>query len=142
MLDGFNWSVRDAAPAGMRIVVVAPDGTTRPIECGEPRVTESGKDVLIVTMPLSTGGEVRISCEPAGVRIEMAGEGAPKEWAFELAWDASKTTSIVGIDEHAVRYRHNGFEYSLRCGDAAASKGVDGRSVRIKPKGQALALTF
>jgi Bacterial alpha-L-rhamnosidase 6 hairpin glycosidase domain len=142
VLDGFHWSAREGEPAGMRLVALAPDGARRPLEFGAPTVTELGAEVLLVTMPLTTGGEVTIRMEPTAVRLEMAGAGVPTDWALELAWSAGKPTSIIDLTEHAIRYRHNGYDYSLRCGDAVVSKGADARSLRIRPQGRALTLTF
>lgn len=142
VVDGFNWSASGGLLAGMRVVTLARDGTPHPVECGEPAVTESGEDSLLVAIPVVSGGAVTLRLEPAAIRVEIAGDGAPREWALEVAWDASKPTSIAGVDEHAIRYRHNGFDYSLRCGEASVSMASDAHSVRIVPKGQVLTLSF
>ena len=142
VLDGFNWSTPGNKPAGMRVVSLAPDGTTRSIDFGEPTVTELGKDSLLVTMSITSGGELKILVEPSTVHVDMTGDGAPKSWAIELAWDAGKATSIADLEEHAIRYRHNGFDYALRCGNAVVTKGSDTQSLLIRAQGPNVMLTF
>ncbi|MBK7405995.1 MAG: hypothetical protein IPJ41_15600 [Phycisphaerales bacterium] len=142
ILDGFNWSARGGGMAGIRAVRVGPDGSTQAIECGEPTVAETGADGLSVTIPVSTGGEIRLQLAPESVGIEVAGKAASTDWALELSWDPDKTTAIAGLDTHAIRYAHNLFEYTLRCDDAVVSAGPDGHSVLIRPHGAALSLSF
>jgi hypothetical protein len=127
---------------GMRVVSLAPDGTTRSIDFGEPTVTELGKDSLLVTMSITSGGELKILMEHSTVHVDMTGDGAPKRWAIELAWDTGKATSIANLEEHAIRYRHNGFDYALRCGNAVVTKGSDTQSLLIRAQGPNVTLTF
>jgi len=142
VLDGFKWSSGPADPAGLRFVSFAPDGAAQPIECGEPAVTESAKDSLLVTIPIRSGGELKIHLEPGSMRFETVGESAPNAWGLKLAWSTDKPAAVIETADHAVRYRHNGFAYSLDCGDAGISKGPDARSIVIRPDGRMLKLSF
>jgi hypothetical protein len=84
VLDGFNWSTPGNKPAGMRVVSLAPDGTTRSIDFGEPTVTELGKDSLLVTMSITSGGELKILMEHSTVHVDMTGDGAPRDGRSSL----------------------------------------------------------
>ncbi len=137
VVDGFNWSRAGGAIAGMRLV---PTGAAQAFTFGEARVTELGEDALLVTMPIGSRGEVEISLHADTMRIEVA--GSDEGWALELSWDAERPTSIVGVDTHAIRYRHQGFEYVARFDDATVRMESGAHRVLIQPTNGAVSMTF
>ncbi len=88
VVDGFNWSRPGGTLAGLRLVQETSAGDLHDLECGEPVVTETGDDRLLVTMPITTGGEVRLHFSPRAVRIEVTGANAPPGLGprLDLGW--------------------------------------------------------
>lgn len=142
VVDGFNWSARGGVLAGMRAVVVGADGATMPIEFGEPTVAEAGHvepgksgtadDTLLITIPLKAGGEMKVRLEPTAARFEIAGDVTPADWALEFTWDPSRSVDVVGVDAHAIRYKRNNHEYTLRCGQSEVTTGSSRILIRSK----------
>jgi len=142
VLDGFNWSRRDGVLAGLRLVSLAADGAASELSCGSPTVAETGADSLRVTIPLKTSGAVNLDCDPRSIRISLTGASAPGRWALALAWDGAKATSIAGVDGETIRFRHNQFDYSIRCEGALVTMNAENHVVRITPKGDSVTIRF
>lgn len=138
-LDGFNWSTQDDL-AGIRVVSIAADGTRRVLQSGEPTVQEVGKDSLLVTIPLQPTGELKIHCEPKGMRMEMGGPNPPASWGLEMAWSKQKTAAITDIQPNTVDYRHNDFGYRLDISKGNALREPSASAVLIKADGPDIAL--
>mgnify|MGYP001056533981 FL=1 len=139
VIDGYNWSQPGREPAGIRLVGVNPDGATRPWPTGKPRVEETGRDSLRITIPIKAGGEIRISCDPGATRFDV--ENAPGSWALEMRWSSGRT-AITGTDPHAIRYEHNGFQYAAHFPDANVEPGTQPDSILIHPNAGSLTLEF
>jgi len=132
VMDGYNWSTAENL-AGIRLV----DSAGKPIAGGEPKVTQ-GEDSLTIAVPLVDGGEMTIFCGPEGMKFSMSGEKAPNDWALQIGTSPEKKAGITGISSDAIRYRHNGFDYAVRCEEGTASQSDE--KVLISPKGGMIAL--
>jgi hypothetical protein len=134
VVDGFNWSSPDCR-AGLRPVLLGENGTRQPLIGNEPsrcKVTTSGADTLLISMPAQGGGELGIRCEPARLTCQLANGPVPAKWGLELAWSEGKSAPIARIDPASIQYLHNGFAYELRC-TAGTVEGEPGkRSILIR----------
>lgn len=142
VVDGFNWSQADGTLAGLQLVHVAADGAARAVACGAPTVSEVGDDTLLIAMPITAGGEVTLRLAPEAFCVTVRGDGAPRDWALALNWDADRPTAIVGVNEQAIQYRHNGFDYALRCGDATVNMEQDAHRILLRPTKDAVSVAF
>ncbi|TWT78919.1 hypothetical protein CA13_03160 [Planctomycetes bacterium CA13] len=113
---------RDGELAGIRLVRMKPNGGFETIPTGEPTVKETAKDALMINVPIAAGGELTIDCTPNSMTFEATGVGAPKDWALELSWASSQKTAVKQVEPQAIKYQHNGFDYSLKCDCGSVQK--------------------
>lgn len=132
VMDGFHWSKPENL-AGI-FGVTNPDKDRQPIVTkGIPTVKEVGSDSLLITCELSSGnGELKIYCQPDQLQFGLTGKSAPKDWGLVLAWAEGETTSINGLTDHEINYKHNNFKYSLRCGESTISQDNNEEKILIK----------
>ena len=87
VMDGMQWSsIVDGKMAGIRLVVVKPDGTREPLKAGPPKLDTPDNKTMIVTFPLTAGGDAKITFDEDAATFEVSGSAAPKNWAMELTW--------------------------------------------------------
>lgn len=141
VVDGFHWSAVDGTLAGLRVVQVV-DGTPRELEHGTASVSVLRENELVVSTPVQADGFVMLHLKPESIEIKVMGDLKSQAWAVELSWDADKATAIVGIDEHAIGFNHNGFEYRVTCADATLTRSPAGRGLLMTPTGKKLVLSF
>jgi alpha-L-fucosidase len=133
-LDGFNWSTKEHM-AGIR-PVWGPQGRKsgpKPLRTGEPTVSEAGPDTLLVTMPLEAGGTLEVRCEPTTLTFEVTGQAGPAGWNLQMTWTARKSVPITRTKPNGIRYRHNGFEYALRCTKGVLTPADNAPMVTLAP---------
>ncbi len=141
VLDGFHWS----EPGDLAAIAAVSDPGTNPqaiTTTGVPEVAEVDDDTLLVTCALASGGQLIIRCDPDQLRIQLDGESAPSDWALELVWASGRTAPIAGVSGHAIDYRHEGFGYSLRCGDSVVTRNGEEKRIRIADAEGAVILSF
>lgn len=141
IVDGFHWSAMDGVLADLRVVQLV-DGEPLAIATQNPGIKEVGQDGLFVATVIKAGGKIALWLRPETMCFERLGDQMLSDWAVELSWDASKSTAIIGVDEHAIHFRHNGFEYSLKCADATVFKSPSGHGILMKPQGKKVTLSF
>ncbi|WP_353566141.1 beta strand repeat-containing protein [Haloferula sargassicola] len=141
VMDGFHWSTSSDF-AGFRPLVNTLSGTRQLLVNGEPTVTEVGTDGLLISMPVTTGGELKIHCNPDNLSMEITGASAPSDWGVELAWSPQQSTSIVTSSERTIGYQHNNFGYALRTNDAVVSEGIKSSSLLIRPDDATVTFDF
>jgi hypothetical protein len=87
VMDGMQWSsLADGKMAGIRLVVVRPDGTREPLKAGTPKLDTPDNKKMIVAFALTAGGDAKITFEEDVATFEVSGRAAPKNWAMELTW--------------------------------------------------------
>jgi hypothetical protein len=87
VMDGMQWSsIADGKMAGIRLVAVMPDGTRKPLKAGAPRLDTPNNKRMIISFPLTAGGEAKIIFDEDAATFELSGNAAPKNWAMELTW--------------------------------------------------------
>lgn len=137
LVDGFHWS-QPGDIAGITAVSGPGEIETR----GVPVVKEIDADSLLITCDLAAGGRLAIRCDPEQLRFKLDGPSAPAEWALQLRWAAEKTAPVAGVSAHSIDYRHEGFAYSLKCGDSAVTRNGGEKSIRIGAADGTVSLSF
>jgi hypothetical protein len=131
VVDGFNWSSREHM-AGIRAVVLGADGRRHALISGEPTVTETGEESLLISVPADSAGEMTIHLEPATMRFNLTGPGGPALWGLELSWNLEKPVPITRVDSRGISFQHNGFAYRLRCTTGTLAGTPDKGNIFIK----------
>ena len=111
VVDGFIWSTSDER-AGLRVVELMEDGSTRTVPVTSHSCRQSGP------------GELSVSCEtPYGpLELLLAEEGfsaffkpSPKvRWAFEFSAAKDAPLPFTKIEERSISAVHRGYGYSIR----------------------------
>ncbi len=128
VLDGFLWSGSNVT-AGIRPVQAGADGALTALATGAPQVKE-GTDTLRILMPLADEGSVQVACRPDCLVLEGPA-GVP--WALEMSWDAAKQTALTGVVPDALRFSHEGFDYTVPVLAGMAERRGESASVLLKP---------
>lgn len=141
VMDGFHWS-KPGNIAGIRGVIPS-SGTAQPLLTkGVPVVKEIGTESLLATCDLATGGVLQLRCDPAQLAIGVTGESAPGDWALELAWAGGKEPPVAGVEKNLIRYRHEGFGYTLPCGSSEVTRAEGENKILIKDAGGSVIFSF
>jgi len=140
VMDGFHWSTAEE-PAGIRALVNTAAGTRELLANGPPTVTEDGPDSLLITLPVTSGGEMRIHCRPSSLTLEMSGTSAPADWGLELGWSPKKPTGIAASDVRSITYQHDHFDYVLRTNHATVARSSPS-SFLIRPTANNVVFDF
>ena len=87
VMDGMQWSsIAEGKMAGIRLVAVKPDGTCEVLKSGTPKLDTPDNKKMIVSFPLTAGGNAKITFDEDAATFEVSGSAAPKDWAMELTW--------------------------------------------------------
>jgi hypothetical protein len=87
VVDGMQWSSIAAGKlAGIRLVAIQPDGKRTPLKVGAPKLDTPDNKSMIVSFPLTAGGDAKITFDEDAATFEVSGSAAPKNWAMELTW--------------------------------------------------------
>ncbi|MBB5352839.1 hypothetical protein HNR46_003087 [Haloferula luteola] len=137
VVDGFHWSEQGDLAA------MAPfAGEMRLKSRGMPVVEKVGEESLRVSVGADDGGVWNIQCDPDQVRIELVESEQSENWGLDLRAAAKRKIPVASLDDHHIRYRHQGFEYGLDCGDSRVRQSEDGSSIRIENEGGVVTLRF
>lgn len=135
VMDGYNWSTKDQL-AGIRLVKLV-NGKYNPIAGSDPRVSESSDTDLHISWPLVDCGNFEILCKPDCLEIENKG----CDWALEMSWSADKSIDLVDVTADSLAYRHEGFDYIVRCSSGHFERR-QGESVLMLPEDGRIVLNF
>lgn len=138
VMDGYHWSSSEKL-AGIRLVSASGEGTAPPLECGRPSVEERVAS-LVVTVPIKSGGALRLDCRPEGLRATVDGANVPKDWALEMTWDAKIPAELKRITASDLCFERRNFSYSVRCAKGRITGDPGAAAVRILPSEGAIEL--
>lgn len=139
VLDGFHWSL----PGSIAGIYPVSGASSQPVATtGVPSVTELGEDSLQVSCALASGGQLVIRCDPDQLRFQMEGASAPADWSLDMTWASGRTTSVAGVSEHAIGYQHQGFPYTLQCGESVVTRNSGANRISIADAGGAVTFSF
>ncbi len=131
VVDGFAWSSQERL-AGMRPVLNPAAAKREPLATGDPSVTESNTDTLLITMPLASGGVMRIACEPRQMRFAITGTAVPTPWGLDLTWSQDKTVPVRRVSAREIAFEHNGYSYAMGCAKGAIVRPPDEERIQVR----------
>jgi hypothetical protein len=141
VMDGFHWS-KPGDLAGIRGIIHSSADSRTLATTGVPAVKEADSESLVVTCNLASGGELRIRCEPTRLALGLTGASAPADWGLQLGWAEGEEPPVAEVTKHAIGYRHEGFSYSLSCGDSEVSRPGPANKILIKQAGGSVIFSF
>lgn len=115
ILDGFHWSPTPGSPTPGAGGFFLLNGQRLRLT-GKPKVQEVGAR-LLVELPVTGGRTLSLDFEERKLTIRLTPQ-APLVLSFE--WDPSRS-SLVEVGSQRVRYRWQGFDYSVTINDKAES---------------------
>ena len=107
LVDGFLWSTHQQW-AGLRVVELLEDGSSREIALGEPTIEERGKELIIRCHPEQGEFTIRLSEQRIDIEFETA-----TTWAMELSVANGKQLPFKSISPKSIAAEFNKHPYSL-----------------------------
>lgn len=135
LVDGYMWS-SNSSWAGLRLVEILPDGTSRQIKTGRPEITEQGSELTLRCTPAE--GDFTIRCTEQYLHIEFDSD---RQWALELTTAQDKQPPFKQILHNSIKAELNGHPYSVDCTRGSFSPSDSGAYVlRILPSAGVIAI--
>lgn len=141
VMDGFHWS-KPGDIAGIRGIDRSAADARSLTTKGVPEAKEVGPESLDISCDLAAGGALLIRCEPTRFTIGLTGKSAPADWGLEMSWAEGKQAPVTSLGQHAINFRHEGFDYSLSCGTGEVSRDEKDQDILIKPTQRSLTFRF
>lgn len=135
LVDGYMWS-SNSKWAGLRLVEIQSDGSSRQIKTGRPEIEEKGSELIIKCHPAE--GEFTIRCTEQALYIAFDSD---KQWALELTTATGKQLPFNQISGDAIKAEFNGHPYSIEAvrGNFVASDN-GAYVLRIMPSDSAITI--
>ncbi len=136
-VDGYLWSTTSWW-AGLRLVEVLSDGSSREIKTGRPEIEERCSELIARCHP--TEGDFTIRCKERALEVSMPDRRI--KWALELTVATGKSAPFNEITPQSIKAELKGkvFEVNALCGNFESG---DGRQVlRIYPTNGKIVLDF
>ncbi len=134
VMDGALWSGKEKA--GIRPVLLAPDGGTSPMSLeGVPVVEQLTPTELSITQPLRGGGSFSLVCGETNVICTgMDGQGQSLHWALDMVGGAQQKAVVQMVASNSVAYQFSGVDYQLKLSPGAGScQQLDNGTIRLSP---------
>lgn len=108
LVDGFLWSTHQQW-AGVRVVELGEDGSSREIALGEPTIEERGKELIISCHPEQGEFTIRLSEQHIDVDFNTT-----TAWALELSVANGKQMPFKSFTPKSVSAEFNNHPYTLQ----------------------------
>lgn len=117
-VDGNKWSAAGTI-AGLRLVQLLPDGTTKLIPCKGFTVTESAGNQLLISWQLPGGqyftillmeDRLQVISTPTGMHANTS-----LKWALQLTAAPGLALPFTNITPHRITAAYSGFGYHITC---------------------------
>ncbi len=128
-VDGYMWS-SNASWAGLRLVEILADGSSREIKPGRPEIEERGSE--LVASCHAKEGNLKITCKEK--RLEVSYSKSQAKWALELTVAPNKTVPFTDISAKSVRGELKGQPYEVNALRGNFERGEGTRILRIYPE--------
>lgn len=128
-VDGYMWS-SSASWAGLRLVEILSDGSSREIKPGRPEIEERGSE--LVASCHAKEGNLKITCKEK--RLEVSYSKNQAKWALELTIAPNKTVPFTDISAKSVRGELKGQPYEVNALRGNFERGEGTRILRIYPE--------
>lgn len=127
-VDGYLWST-SSWWAGMRLVEILDDGSSREIKPGRPEVEERGSE--LVARCSHKEGNLKISCKEKSLEVSIPNSRV--KWALELTVANGKHAPFTEISTKKIKAELNGNAYEVNAICGRFEKGEGRRVLRIYP---------
>lgn len=136
LVDGFLWSTHQEW-AGLRLVEITPDGSTREVALGAPKIEEQGQTLIIRCTP--EGGACKITLSEAAIEFQY--DNHDVLWALELGVAHGKQMPFESIRKESIDARFNSHDYTIELirGHFGRVVGLNS-GLRIYPDGNTIIL--
>ena len=128
-VDGYMWS-SSASWAGLRLVEILADGSSREIKPGRPEIEERGSE--LVASCHAKEGNLKITCKEK--RLEVSYSKNQAKWALELTIAPGKSVPFTDISAKSVRGELKGQPYEVNALRGNFERGEGTRILRIYPE--------
>lgn len=137
VVDGYMWST-NSAWAGLRLVEILPDGTSRQIKTGRPEIIEKGSELIAKCHPAE--GDFTIRCTEQYLYVEF---NTAKQWALELTVADGKQMPFKQVRDSAIESEFNGNSYNINVKRGYFTASGNGDYIlRIEPSAGVITLDF
>lgn len=134
-VDGYMWST-SSWWAGLRLVEILADGTSREIKPGQPQIEERGSKLIASCHP--TEGDLKITCKEKRLEVSLTNNSV--KWALELTVANGKHAPFTEISAQKINAELNGDTYEVNAICGEFEQGKDRQVLRIYPKHNKIAL--
>ncbi len=134
-VDGYMWST-SSWWAGLRLVEILADGTSREIKPGQPQIEERGSKLIASCHP--TEGDLKITCKEKRLEVSLTNNSV--KWALELTVANGKHAPFTEISAQKIKAELNGNPYEVNAICGEFEQGNDRQVLRIYPKQNKIAL--
>ncbi len=132
IVDGYLWSKRGEAPAGMRIKAMI-GGKEVLLEGGDPKFSKTG-GTLHISWPLTTiKGSLEMDMTESQIRINLVSK-AKLDWFFDLNTVATAKLPFENVGANKLDCKFEDITYSLKAIKGTFSKPDNGAVLRLKPR--------
>ncbi len=136
LVDGFLWSTQQEW-AGLRLVEISSDGTTREIALGVPEIEEQGQTLIVRCTPES--GACKITLSESSIEFQY--DNTEVLWALELGVAHGKQMPFESIRKKSIDARFNSHDYTIELHRGHFGRVVGLNSgLRIYPDGNTIIL--
>lgn len=136
-VDGYLWS-STSWWAGLRLVEIMPDGSSREIKPGRPEIEEHCSELIARCHPAE--GNLTIKCGERALEVSMP--DSKIKWALELTIARGKAAPFGEISAKTVKAEQSGKEYEINALSGEFEKGEGQRVLRIYPTSGRVVLDF
>lgn len=134
-VDGYMWS-SNSSWAGLRLVEILPDGSSREIKPGRPEIEERGSE--LIASCYSKDGNLTITCKEK--KLEVKFSECQAKWALELTIAPNKTVPFTDISTKSVKGKLKDHPYEINALCGTFEKGEGSRILRIHPENGTIVL--
>ena len=120
VVDGFMWS-EGTDRAGLRIVQLD-NGNKEELILTDPVVTETGKDILMVSCKYKEGHLFHITFYEDRFEVTAPDNNTNFSWALELRTAVGKKLPFTSIEEKTINAEFDGFSYVIDCKEGSFKK--------------------
>ena len=134
-VDGYMWST-SSWWAGLRLVEILADGSSREIKPGQPQIEERGSKLIASCHP--TEGDLKITCKEKRLEVSLTNNSV--KWALELTVANGKHAPFTEISAQKIKAELNGDTYEVNAICGEFEQGKERQVLRIYPKHNKIAL--
>lgn len=135
LVDGYLWS-STSWWAGLRLVEIMPDGSSREIKPGRPTITEGCNELTAECH--AKEGDLKIVCKEGSLEVSVA--DAKVNWALELTVADGKALPFKEITPQRIAAEQRGNSFEVKAIKGSFVKGEGRVALRMMPSNGSVVL--